>query len=75
MVSVKYVYKSCKNILCPEIVASAYFLLIALKNVKAFSVMFFLPGSQVELCITVVETVTAPIFLQYSFFTFGARDK
>lgn len=35
--------------LCPKIMASAYFLLIAVENVKAFPVMCFLPGSQVKL--------------------------
>lgn len=40
---------TCKHILGPEIMACAYFLLIALENIKAFPDMCFLPKSQIEL--------------------------
>ena len=42
---------TCKHILGPEIVACAYFLLIALENIKAFPDMCLLPRSQIELCV------------------------
>lgn len=65
---------TCKHILGPEIMACAYFLLIALENIKAFPDMCFLPKSQIELCIISSSNCHNTQFSSI-LFTFGAKDK